>query len=104
MRRKTFQFGVGTLLWTIVLVAVLSAWHVDRIRLSSALVEKSKEVERIKQSAAEDRLMLKAMVSRSLDAEIELKRLKDDRRSQQQAERELITLVRQHEAALLKGR
>jgi hypothetical protein len=107
-----FQFGVASLLWTIVLVAMGSAWHIDRFRLSRDLDARSKELEqvkqaatqelkRVRQAAASDRALLNAL---AMDAQVKLRQFKDERHREQQVERELFTLVRrQREAALLNG-
>ena len=101
---RPFQFSLGSLLWLVVLVALVCGWLVDRTRLSRAHQEQLQEAQRIRQQAAQQKARSDAMHRRWLQTESELKRLEVKYREPEEAERNLsrtqYRIQRERESAL----
>jgi hypothetical protein len=103
--RKPLQFGLGSLLWLVLLVAVLIGWHQDRTQLRRELQQQSHEVQAIRHQAAAEKARSDAMLRRYIAAESELKRFKEEYRIYEEVKQDLsrteLRLRRETESGLI---
>ena len=103
---KPPQFSLGSLLWLVLLVAVLGGWYVDRTRMSRTLEQQSTEVREVKRRAAADKAHFDQLIQSSLAAQIaaqtELDQLRQVERRRQEVEENLLRRIRhEREISLL---
>lgn len=101
MAQKPFQFGLRSLLWLVLLLAILLGWYADRRQRQRDFDQTQATLLKVQNRLAAEKASLRAMRDRYMTVERELQSFRRAEQASQEADREVGRVQREREARLL---